>query len=193
MKIKNKLLKNTITFLLLGLVVACSQNRYHINETNYYDLIGECIPLEDTLLLKADKKPVNGVVFDEHEGGQLLHESYYKNGMKNGLSRRWDVNGNLWYECNFKDGLRTGIEREWQNGQVMNELNFINGAKHGLCRGWYRNNQLSDEGYYKDNWEYGLWKYWYENGQLKAEENYEEGSLISKTCWDEDGNEIECD
>ena len=35
---------------------------------------------------------------------------------------------------------------------------------------------------------------WYENGQKKEEvaEYYESGEYISKKCWDEDGNEIEC-
>ena len=30
-------------------------------------------------------------------------------------------------------------------------------------------------------------------GQLKYEWNYKEGELISQECWDEDGNEKECD
>ena len=39
----------------------------------------------------------------------------------------------------------------------------------------------------------GLWTWWYENGKKLKEETYKDGELISQECWDEDGNEKECD
>ena len=73
----------------------------------------------------------------------------------------------------------------------------------GLSKGyftdgiWYKNDgkdgQLSSKGNYKDDKMEGLWKWYYKNGQLKSEENYINGEIISKKCWDEDGNEIECE
>jgi len=39
--------------------------------------------------------------------------------------------------------------------------------------------------------DYGL--DWYENGKKLKEETYKDGELISQKCWDEDGNEKECD
>ena len=35
--------------------------------------------------------------------------------------------------------------------------------------------------------------WWYANGQKKSEKTYNYGKLISSKCWDEDGNEKECD
>jgi antitoxin component YwqK of YwqJK toxin-antitoxin module len=34
--------------------------------------------------------------------------------------------------------------------------------------------------------------WWYANGQKKSEKTYNYGKLISSKCWDEDGNEKEC-
>jgi len=33
----------------------------------------------------------------------------------------------------------------------------------------------------------------YPNGQKRIEGTYKDGELISQECWDEDGNEKECD
>ena len=49
------------------------------------------------------------------------------------------------------------------------------------------------EGTYKEGKKDGLWTYWYENGQKMEEETFKDGELISQECWDEDGNEKECD
>ena len=47
--------------------------------------------------------------------------------------------------------------------------------------------------YYKDGKKDGLWKKWHKNGQLQYEKNYKDGEIIFEKCWDEDGNEIECE
>jgi len=57
----------------------------------------------------------------------------------------------------------------------------------------YPNGQKKEEGYYLDEKKDGLWTYWYENGQKMEEETFKDGKLISSKCWDEDGNEKECD
>ena len=39
----------------------------------------------------------------------------------------------------------------------------------------------------------GLNETYYYNGQLKSESNIKDDQLISMKCWDEDGNEIDCE
>ena len=58
---------------------------------------------------------------------------------------------------------------------------------------FYRNGQKSAEGTYKDGKEDGLFTIWYENGQKQSESTLKNGELIDLICWDEDGNECECD
>ena len=55
------------------------------------------------------------------------------------------------------------------------------------------NGQLADEGNYKDGKEDGLFKSWYKNGQLADKGNFIDGKLILGKCWDNEGNEIECE
>ena len=58
---------------------------------------------------------------------------------------------------------------------------------------WYSNGQKKFEGISKDGKRNGLWTNWDENGKKLKEETYTDGELISQECWDEDGNEKECD
>ena len=53
--------------------------------------------------------------------------------------------------------------------------------------------KLEEEGNWKDGKRDGLLKIYYENEQLSKVLNWEEDKLISKKCWDEDGNETECE
>jgi antitoxin component YwqK of YwqJK toxin-antitoxin module len=55
------------------------------------------------------------------------------------------------------------------------------------------NGQKSNEITYKDGNYDGKNTYWYENGQKEGEVTWKDDELISEKCWDEDGNEKECD
>ena len=70
---------------------------------------------------------------------------------------------------------------------------YKNGLKIRKWTRWHSNGKKKREGNYKDGKEDGLWTQWYENGQKKKEKTYKDGKLISEKCWDEDGNEKECD
>tara|TARA_Y100000768_G_C23758044_1_gene577212 strand:+ start:477 stop:770 length:294 start_codon:yes stop_codon:yes gene_type:complete len=39
----------------------------------------------------------------------------------------------------------------------------------------------------------GVWKFWYINGKMKYEGLYKDGKLVSKKCWNYDGEVINCD
>ena len=60
----------------------------------------------------------------------------------------------------------------------------------GLYREWYTNGQLEHEMNYKDGKRDGLQLAWHENGQLRYERNYKDHELLSKKCYDENGNKI---
>ncbi|MDC0272173.1 hypothetical protein OAM07_05065 [Crocinitomicaceae bacterium] len=98
--------------------------------------------------------------------------AFFKKDMKpvTGIVRGWNEDGQLWIEGNYKDGREVGLHRIWHtNGQLRVERNYKDGKRDGLSRGWY------------------------ENGQLEYEQNFKDGELISERCWDEDGNEKQCD
>tara|TARA_B110000196_G_C20499386_1_gene366053 strand:- start:88 stop:492 length:405 start_codon:yes stop_codon:yes gene_type:complete len=88
----------------------------------------------------------------------------------------------------------TGIIYDnYENGQLIFENSRKDGRAHGLSRFWYENGQLQYEANYKDGKEDGLLRAWYENGQLMVKSNAKSGKKISQECWDEEGNEIDCE
>ena len=76
-------------------------------------------------------------------------------------------------------------------------------GKNGVWEYYYESGKIKEKGnysqgilegfkYLKTSKKEGLWKTYYESGKLNEERNYKDGKLISKECWDEDGNKIEC-
>ena len=111
-------------------------------------------------------KPLNGIVFCEFgENGK------YINGKKEGLHKEW-----------------------YESGQIQSELEYENGERtfKGYMKLWYSDGQLMFEGKYYGDEQFER-EYFY-NGQLKWEViNDNEDKILSKKCWDEDGNKINCE
>lgn len=94
----------------------------------------------------------------------------YKNGRLEGMWKKWDVDGQLRFESNVTYGNDIGYET------------------------WYhKNGRKWLEGYYIGEQKDGPWKMYYENGQLDVEIIHKNGQIISKKCWDQSGELIECD
>jgi len=133
-----------------------------------------------------------------YENGQLMMEGNYKDGKLSGLWKSYYESGQLTTEGYMKDGEKYGLWKHYyENGQleIEGEYKVQNDSisKDGIWKWYYKNGQL----FQTANWKYGefhgLWKVYYENGQLEWEENWKDDELISEKCWDEDGNEIECE
>ena len=60
----------------------------------------------------------------------------------------------------------------------------------GVVVAKYVNGQKSSEGTYKDGKREGLQTVWYPHGQKWVEATFKDGKEVSKTRWDEEGNEI---
>ena len=133
---------------------------------NRYHVDKTTFALYDTVVfLNHDMKPINGVLYCDY--GDM---GIYVKGKVDGLHEAWYENGQLLCIMNYKDGKPDGLGREWyEDGQLKYEFNYKDGKKDGLYRVWY------------------------ENGQMQYERNYKDGKLISKKCYDEDGNKIICD
>ena len=80
-----------------------------------------------------------------------------------------------------------------ENGKLKMDMNLKNGKRDGLLRVWHQNGQLKAKGQFKDDKAVGKHLFWHANGQLREESILDNDKPISITCWDEDGNEIDCD
>ena len=126
--------------------------------------------------------------------GQKRKVVDYLDGTKDGLSTEWYENGQLQEEGHYKEGKLEGLWRRYfDNGILSIKGNYKDDKQEGFWKSYYDNGQLYLDRIYKDGKLEGLWKSYYDNGQLKYDWNYKEGELISQKCWDEDGNEKECD
>ena len=74
-----------------------------------------------------------------------------------------------------------------------NELKFCSGNYHDGSKkftGTYIDG-IQNGTHYKRR--VGVWKLWYINGKMKFEGLYKYGKLVSKKCWNSDGEVINCD
>ncbi|MES9970763.1 MAG: hypothetical protein ABW092_12085 [Candidatus Thiodiazotropha sp.] len=76
-----------------------------------------------------------------------------------GNAVRIDSGGNKRKAMTFKDGLKDGIYRKWtKSGQIIQEENYKLGKKNGQFSAWYDNGQNKEEAQYIDNRQDGLQK-----------------------------------
>jgi len=81
------------------------------------------------------------------------------------------------------------------------EVSIMSKNELKVCSGKYNDGSKEFSGTYKDGykdgkdyeWRVGVWNFWYPNGKMKFEGLYKDGTLVSKKCWDTNGESIGCD
>lgn len=158
----------------------------------------------------------NGVWKESNIDGNLISEisylkgekegesiSYYKNGNKkekstfkrdklDGKKIEWDENGDIKSENIYKDDVRIKV-RGFENGKLSYEGDVIENELEGTFKSFYENGKVLNEGRHKKNEMDGEWKGYYESGNLRKIGVFKDGVVLSQKCWDEDGNETECE
>ena len=80
----------------------------------------------DYLVMNYDGNPFNGVAFERGENDELVSETSFIDGQKNGVSREWLSSGVL-------------IREQW----------FVFDALHGVSREWYQDGSPKSDGVYE--------------------------------------------
>ncbi|WP_020408405.1 toxin-antitoxin system YwqK family antitoxin [Hahella ganghwensis] len=90
--------------------------------------------------------PFTGVGFDPFPDGEgIEYETEYKDGLPNGLARKWYSLGRLAFEVECKNGLTHGKETYWyENGNMKSESFFEYGIKTS-SRSWSESGELIEE------------------------------------------------
>ena len=139
---------------------------------------------------KIDEPPVQTVDFSklvERDG--LMYEGDSETPFTGGVVAKHE-NGQKQMEGTFEDGKPEGLATSWhENGQKRSEVTHKDGKPEGLMTGWYDTGQKSLEVTFKDGKPEGLATSWHENGQKEMEGTFKDGKEVSKTEWDEEGNE----
>lgn len=112
-----------------------------------------------------------------HDNGQISSRGFITSGLKNGLFKRWSVNGVLLAKWQMQDNLEVGLTECWyENGNKKSETNFKNGKKNGNYKAWDENGKLVLNGDFKEDRRQGAWTICSESGNWKIE-NYNKGKL----------------
>lgn len=124
---------------------------------------------------KIDNSPINGVVTQKNKNGKKIIEWPYHNGVLDGYARIWS-DSILEFESFYKEGIENGIWRGWWDKENLSyEESYKNGKNDGVWKGWYENNSLRFEESYKEGARIGLFRGWHENGQLAYEVKFKDG------------------
>jgi len=181
-------MKHTLLMITaLMLVVGCSKEPEK-EPINYETTL---IERDGVHYTKDTNKPYSGPVFSLDKNGQNDEEGILKDGKKDGKWTFW-FSGYITIDAyignDASDASDVGPHYFKQY-----EVTYKDGKRYGKWTRWHRNGQKEAEGILKDGKKDGKWTYWYENGQKSGEITYKDGAVISSKCWDEDGNEIDCD
>ena len=101
----------------------------------------------------------------------------YVNGKKDGIAKKWFLNGSLAEVRHYKNGLKVGMHQSWwENGNKKFVYYFNdNGAYEGNVRDWYTNGQLFKNFNYKNGKESGIQQMWQSTGKIRANYNVVHG------------------
>ncbi len=100
-------------------------------------------------------------------------ETDYANGMRNGLYRIYYDNAKIQEETWYKDDLKNGLSR-WnkKSGQKLAEYNYKSGYFDGIQKVYYENDSLQSVNNYSNNLLSGESKEYYRNGKVKISGKY---------------------
>ncbi len=100
----------------------------------------------------------------------------YKNGLKDGISKRFYENGSISEEQEWRNNLKDGEWKQYfQNGELRSSGIYKEGKLSGTYEVYYENGQLRAQGNYDNNIMNGNWVYYDENGKIQAQLKYING------------------
>jgi len=155
---------------------------FPMNITNYYN--GKKVGISTDMLPTGNLVQITSYSNDEKEGperiyapmggGNMLEETYYSDGVKNGMHTKWFPNRTKQEEDTYVNGKLEG-HAVWyyENGEKAVEYSYKDGDLDGDAATYFQNGKVSDMGRYKRNVQVGTWKQFDENGGLKAEGEYD--------------------
>jgi hypothetical protein len=95
---------------------------------------------------------------------------------KNGIEKKYSLDGLLVSETPISDSKPHGVKKEYySNGNVSKELPCVNGVVEGIVKKYYTSGALYSESPTEKGKVHGLKKLFYEDGSIKAEAPFVKG------------------
>lgn len=108
---------------------------------------------------------------------QLMAVEHYNNGKLHGKSLVFYKDGKIASETYYVDGVKEGIYKKYaENGVVLEEIPYKNNQFYGLVTYRYTDGSIYTQGMYEKGLKKGIWRY-YENGKLVKEVDTETNTV----------------
>ncbi|MBV2245548.1 MAG: toxin-antitoxin system YwqK family antitoxin [Lentimicrobium sp.] len=116
--------------------------------------------------------------FYENRRDKLSELSNYKNGLKEGVSKWFDMEGNLIAEYNYHNGLLEGAQKSfYPNGKLRSIDHFVTNQYEGESIEYYDDGKVKLSGQYEHGEKQGKWQKFDPSGKLENTEIYKNGQL----------------
>lgn len=167
-----------------------------------YSEDGELISLEKyengELVDDASETVIVDIRNEYFQGGKIKSSGSYKEGVKHGIHRDYDQEGNIISSRVYSYGKEIGsgiigrsgrYEGPWKelydDGTTKIEGTYTEGLRTDKWTYYHRDGKVIQTGKYRKGKPHGPWKWYYSDGSLRREEEYRNGR--------EDGQSVEYD
>ena len=139
-----------------------------------------------------NSKLQKGYVYYFYSNGKIEQSGKCEHGKKVGLWLTYHTNGMIADSTVYADNNPIGTSLGWHDNGFMSDSSNWDDKGNGVKINWYDTGNISSAGYYTE-WKKrrGKWQFFHKNGRLSSFAIYDNGTLISKGCYDENGNSME--
>jgi antitoxin component YwqK of YwqJK toxin-antitoxin module len=118
---------------------------------------------------------------------KIKEAGQYQNNKKQGTWVSYHYNGMMNDSAFYNQNEWQGTYMAWHPNGIMKDsaVRKENGLEVGVS--WFDNGLLSSAGYYLNGRPHKTWQYYHSNGNLAAVETYDNGEVVSKRFYTEDG------
>lgn len=130
----------------------------------------------------------NGVFYRFYSNGKLKSIGKYVNNKKEDVWIGYHLNGYMSDSAYYKDGLPAGNAMEWHDNGYPSDSTHYNEDGSTVKIRWFPNGNISEAGRLNPAGKLtGKWQFFHSNGQLSASETYNNGILVDRKYFTEEG------
>lgn len=133
-----------------------------------------------------------GTVTWYYPKGTVLATGAYRNGQKEGTWVEYYEKGVRKDSTQYAGGKLRGLRLQWHENGKLADSSWRDAAGNGGQAGWYSDGIPMTRGEWtRDTLKSGRWNYYYwPGGQLKSVEDYKDGEVTAKSCYDTTGRQL---
>lgn len=126
-----------------------------------------------------------------HPNGTLDAKGVYAEGKKEGIWVNYHENGMMQDSAFFRNDKVIGNYLAWHPNGFIADSSLYRPDGSGIQITWFDHGGPSSAGYFAAGRKpQGKWQFFHQNGQLASIETYQQGQLLAKQYFDEEGGQI---